>query len=55
MGKQKMERKRQNNNIQNQEVDHVEFASENEFIDEIDLADRNEQDKQNFNKRNHRK
>lgn len=50
MGKQRLARKRQNTS-----QNHVEFASENEFIDEINLEDKNEHHHPNFNKENHRK
>lgn len=43
MGKQRIERKNDRNNKQSKDIDNVEFAKENEFIDEINLEDKNYQ------------
>ncbi|WP_157724863.1 hypothetical protein [Virgibacillus phasianinus] len=46
MGKQRLERKRKHKDDQErqyQEIDRVEFASEHDFIDEINLKDNDRQ------------
>lgn len=49
MGKQRIERKNKQSKQenQNQEIDNVEFASDNDIIDEINLEDKDNQHNQN--------